>query len=437
VLTGWVRSDFATGHTYLTVSWAGPDGWICNTSSQYGPTSTNGRWVKLRIMALPPVGATSGQVFLRSDKNEGMVWFDDISVSLAELPVMGDKPAQTPSEGAHLVPYRCLIRDHRLNRLAGEARLTLAAYYAQAGKRTDARTELDSFIYEFPDSPRLAEARLLAAATACGQDVPEAEDMFRAVVAKDPSSPEAPVALMRLAYLHARKGEPKRAVQSEFLEVGDKYPDAPCAAKCLYRAAKLDLRDPPDFEAGLRRFRDIRQNSGDRRLRAEAMVEIGLAELQRFWHDTHTPDDLEDALHTLNSVRLEFPDQGNSVARAELRVANYRLYTERNPEAARQILLRILNSYPDSAQIEVKYQVAHCSFAEKNYQDAIDKCAPILADPDVDWGWRAMVLYWRAHIYRQLGDYETARTELQSVIDQFPGTDFARAAQKSLSLLRD
>lgn len=124
VLTGWVRADFTTGRSHLAISWHGPDGWICNTNTRSAPTSTNGKWIKLSVMAMPPVGATSGQVFLRSDKNEGTVWLDDVSIQLTRLPVTGVKPAQDSSES----PYKCLIRDHASDGLAGDARLALAVY---------------------------------------------------------------------------------------------------------------------------------------------------------------------------------------------------------------------------------------------------------------------------------------------------------------------
>jgi TolA-binding protein len=429
-LTGWVRADLTTGRTYLSVAWHGSGGWICNTDSKWTRNSTNGQWVKLSVMALPPVGATSGQVFVRSDKNEGQVWFDDISLTLEEFPVTGEKPSQDAPEGGQLAPYSCFVRDYPSQ--AGEAQLALAAYYTETGNHAAARFQLNSFASQFPNSDRVPEAKLFAAEIACMQDSPEAEDLLQSVADTYPD--QAPAALMRIAYLHARRGGDKGLMQSDFLTAANRDPNALCAMECLYRAAKLDARAPADCTAALQRFQHVKQTSGDRRLQAEAMVDVGLMYLDRFFEDGESQDFL-DAFSTLQSVKVDYPEQVNAIARAELRIGRYYLYTEDNPDAAREVLQNYLSTYPATAMTEVRYQLAYCSFAEKIYSDSVSRCLGILADKDVDWGWKAWCGFFMGHVYMKMKDYSSARKAFQDVTDKYPGTDFARIAKRALDLM--
>ena len=431
LLTGWVRADFTTGRSHLTLSWSGPSGWICNTNTRCAPTSTNGKWIKLSVMAMPPVGATSGQVFLRSDKNEGTVWFDDVAAQPVKLPVTGDKPAKDATDA----PYKSLIRDYGSNALAGSARLALAIQYAEVNKTLEAATELSSFASAFADSPDLPQAKFQAAEIACTQQSPDSESLLHGIVDSYPNSEYTPLASMKIVYLHAKKGEDKSSLQADFVGVANTYPDSFCGMECLYRAAKLDLRAPPDYTAHLAKLKRVMEQSADRRLQAEAMVDTGIAHLERHLQVGDNPEDLSRALDILQNVKAQFPEQINAIARAELRLGRYRLYTEKNIAAAKQVFSDCLANYPTTAVTEIKYQLAYCAFAQKEYTDCVRQCKAIIADEEIDPGWKAWTGVFLGGCYLEMKEDDSAKATFQSVIETYPDTQFSEAAQRSLNLM--
>ena len=309
ILTGWVRADLTTGRSHLSISWNGSNGWICNTNTRCAPTSTNGKWIKLSVMAMPPIEATSGQVYLRSDKNEGTVWFDDLSLQLVELPITGDKLQQDTAEARQISPYKCLIRDCGSNALAGSARLALAVQYAEANRPVEAAAELSSFATAFAESPSVPEAKFHAAEIACAQQSLNAESLLQAIVDNHPNSEYAPLASMKLAYVRSKKGEGKASLQADFANVANDYPESLCGMECLYRAARLDLRDPPDYTAHLAKLKHVMETSGDRRLQAEAMADTGIAYMERHLQVGDNPEDLSKALEVLQAVQTQYPEQ--------------------------------------------------------------------------------------------------------------------------------
>ena len=435
LLTGWVRADFTTGRSHLALSWSGPSGWICNTNTRCAPTSTNGKWVKLSVMAMPPVGATSGQVYLRSDKNEGTVWFDDVSVQLAKLPITGSNPQQDSSEAKQLSPYKSLIRDYGSNALAGSARLALAIQYAEVNKTLEAATELSSFASAFADSPDLPQAKFQEAEIACTQEAADAESLLRAIVDGYPTSEYAPLASMKIAYVRSRRGDGKSTLQSDFMNVANTYTDSLCGMECLYRAAKLDLREPPDYPAHLAKLKQVMEQSGDRHLQAEAMVSTGIAYLERHLQVGDNPEDLSKALDTLQNVKAQYPEQTNSIGRAVLRLGRYRLYTEKNTAAAKQVFMDYLAGYPNTAITEIKYQLAYCAYADKLYEDCVRQCKAIIDDDEIDMGWKAWTAVFLGHCYLAMKDNDSARATFESIIETYPDTQFADAAQRSIDVM--
>ncbi|NIN66327.1 MAG: hypothetical protein GTO63_16880 [Anaerolineae bacterium] len=69
------------------------------------------------------------------------------------------------------------------------------------------------------------------------------------------------------------------------------------------------------------------------------------------------------------------------------------------------------------------------------YSDSASKCLQIIADQDVDWGWKAWCKIFVGHCYLKMEDYDSAREAFQSVISLYPGTDFAEASQGVLDLM--
>lgn len=436
VLTGWVRTEYGVGRNYLSIEWYGPSGLICTTSSRYAPSSTSGKWAKLSVMALPPVGATRGQVVLRSDRNDAAVWFDDVSLVLTELPCIGDKPTANSAEGPQIAPYRALVLDQDGSPLAADALLSLAIQRVNAEKMDQARTELAGLLAKYPAAECVAEARYVLADTAFTQKAADAESLFDAVVENHPNSEFAPLAKMKKAYLHIPKEYSRDATHAEFVNIVSSNPDSPCAMECLYRAAKLQLRDPENFDAAFAEFDYIMKHSADGRLQAESMVDAGLALMHQALEAGPDQQGLAGAFQALLSVRSAYPSQGSAIGRGELRVGRYYLYTSKDVAAGKRVFSDFVKEYPNVPITPWhQFQLAYCSYAEGMYSDAANKYHAFVVDPEMDDGWKAWCGFCEGDAYGKLKDYVSARKCYQSVIDQYPDTDFSKASQHALDVL--
>ncbi|MGE5599344.1 MAG: carbohydrate binding domain-containing protein, partial [Bacteroidota bacterium] len=74
---GWVKTQNATGSTYINIAWFNASGWISNTSSPV--LSGTNDWKYLLAVGQAPAGATYAALYVRSEGNSGAAWFDDVS----------------------------------------------------------------------------------------------------------------------------------------------------------------------------------------------------------------------------------------------------------------------------------------------------------------------------------------------------------------------
>ncbi|HZU58788.1 MAG TPA: hypothetical protein VFA06_23110 [Actinocrinis sp.] len=78
-VTAWVRGNRATGTTMVNVSWFDGRGvFISGTDS---PTLSSGDtdWTELEATGVAPLGAAFAEIWLKSARNSGTVWFDDVT----------------------------------------------------------------------------------------------------------------------------------------------------------------------------------------------------------------------------------------------------------------------------------------------------------------------------------------------------------------------
>ncbi len=431
-----MRTEYGQGRKYLSIEWFGASGLLCTTSSRCAPSSTNGKWVKLSVLALPPVGATRGQVVLRSDRNDAAVWFDDVSLVVTELPITGDKPTAGSADGPQIAPYRALVRDQGTNPQAADALLAVSLQRSNAQAWDQAKTELNDLLTRYPTSECAAEAKYLLADNAYAQGSADAGSLLDAMVSSHPDSEFAPLAKMKKAYLHIPKDTSSREqTHSEFAGIAAQNPDSPCAAECLYRAARLQLRDPENFDAAFAEFDYIRNHTADARLQAEAMVDTGLAMLHQALEAGDDQKHLS-AFQMLMDVRNAYPSQGSAIGRAELRVGRYYLYTNKDIAAGKRVFLDFVNSYPNVPITPWhQFQLAYCSYAEGMYTDAANKYHAFVVDPEMDDGWKAWCGFCEGDAWEKLKDYAAARRCYQYVLDTYPNTDFSKAAQHALDIL--
>jgi len=81
--TSWVKTNNASGETYLVIAWFSDRGWIGNSYHGFFLTSNND-WTKLSVSDVPPKDATYAILYLRSDDNPGSAWFDDVKLNISD-----------------------------------------------------------------------------------------------------------------------------------------------------------------------------------------------------------------------------------------------------------------------------------------------------------------------------------------------------------------
>lgn len=80
-LTGWIKTENATGNNQIAFFWYSGNMWTYQGEVRTKSiTGTNG-WTKVSVTAKVPEGTTMVRVNLISEKNTGITWFDDISLT--------------------------------------------------------------------------------------------------------------------------------------------------------------------------------------------------------------------------------------------------------------------------------------------------------------------------------------------------------------------
>ncbi|HEV2639107.1 MAG TPA: hypothetical protein VGX23_28445 [Actinocrinis sp.] len=78
-VTAWVRGQGATGTTVVNVSWFNAQGVFMTGADSAALAPGDTGWTELQAAATAPPGAAFAQIWLKSARNSGTVWFDDVS----------------------------------------------------------------------------------------------------------------------------------------------------------------------------------------------------------------------------------------------------------------------------------------------------------------------------------------------------------------------
>ncbi|HEY3284777.1 MAG TPA: tetratricopeptide repeat protein [Armatimonadota bacterium] len=237
--SAWVKADKASGNTRLAIAWYDATGWICNAETPFVPPGT-ADWTRLSLSALPPRGATKGQLFLRSDANTGTVWFDDLAVETKGLELHS---ATDPQTDRAVAPYRAFLKDHPTDALADGAQEQILVYLERNGKGDDLVTELERLSQANAghegDRWRLRQAKALR-----DRGKPDkAIETLKALLDTKPSTETAQQAMLGLAESWEQKGDVPAAVAACEKLAAD-YPEI--ATEALYRAAMAYHQPGPD-----------------------------------------------------------------------------------------------------------------------------------------------------------------------------------------------
>jgi len=306
-----------------------------------------------------------------------------------------------------------------------------------AGELDQAEALFSKVLQDFPSSDLCPDAQHHLGWIAYKKQTGQAEVRWQAVVDRYPTSPEAPKALMGIQAGHYKAHASKESRMADFQKVVDLYPNSPEAEEAKFRIGALHKHEPPDFDKALAMFQGLMDKSPSSKWRAEAYVESGMTYFQRYWNQGRKNQaDLTKAMEIFTSARTKYPDQGDAVARGELRQAKYYLYSESDPVKARQAFNRILSAYAETTSTnEILYQIAYCSFHEKDCAKCIQLCQDIIANrPASDWN--CYLQYFIGTVLLQQGKKVEAKAAFQKAVSDYPGTNWAKNADSVLNSLR-
>lgn len=299
------------------------------------------------------------------------------------------------------------------------------------GKLDETESLCIKLLGEFPSSREAPKALYLLGEIPLERDqIQEARAVWQTVVEKYPDSPEAPKAKLGIVNLDYRSGANRENRMLQYQDIVAKYPDSPEAEESRFRIGALHKARPPDFDKALAAFDYLIENAADPKWRAEAYVEKGMTYLQRYWNQgRRNLQDRDDALMVFITARQQYPDQADAVARGELREAVYYLYSEQNPAKARARLMETIQAFPETlSTTDVLYQIAYCSFAEKEYDKCIQLVEKIIEErPPSEWNWYLQFFLGTCHL--KAGRKAEAKAAFEKTINLYPDTRWAKNAE--------
>lgn len=144
-LTGEVKTVENNGEVYLSIAWFDSQDAVITTSDSEMLPPGDANWQEVVLNALPPDGAVSISVWCISNHNEGQTWFDNLKLTVTQLPAVGkesydqfliEHPAHPLALAAHLMRVRALMTEAKWIREEGfydpEAQKRASTLYAQA-----------------------------------------------------------------------------------------------------------------------------------------------------------------------------------------------------------------------------------------------------------------------------------------------------------------
>ena len=144
-LTGDIKTQGNNGEVYLSIAWLDSDGnMIATADSAMLPLGDND-WQAVTIKALPPDKAAQASVWCISNHNSGQTWFDNLKLTVTQLPAVGkgsydqflkEHPTHPLAIDAHLMRVRSVMTKAKWIREEGfydpDAQKRASQLYAQA-----------------------------------------------------------------------------------------------------------------------------------------------------------------------------------------------------------------------------------------------------------------------------------------------------------------
>ena len=159
-LSGQVKTEDNNGEVYLAIAWYdAQDALLATSDSEMLPFGGTD-WQRVPLKALAPEGASQLRVWCISNHNRGGAWFDDVSLTVTQLPRKSTRLGTTskPSYSRFLIEYTSHPLSIEAHRRRVHKLMTQAKWTRESG-------------YDDPDVRRSAAGLYAAAAAIARNDV--------------------------------------------------------------------------------------------------------------------------------------------------------------------------------------------------------------------------------------------------------------------------
>jgi len=386
--------------------------------------------------------------------------------------------------------FRKFLRIYPYSRLREQAQYNIAYIYLNAGNYTQAVKEFQTVINKYPNTSWAARSQYnIGDAYYNAGEFDRAVEEYRKVMQQYPQSNYIIEAVNGIQYaqLSADKPDSSSAILEEFL---NNHPQTGTADQLRYRQAS-NLMQSGDYENAIKELRHYIRISNNQKLIPEAHFNLGNAYEQTGQTDkaveayrliiNNFPDSEQTAtaLTALGRISYQRENYKQSVTyyenllqkdqdfrmealigmgKAYLGMENYSearkqfenaLNTNSSHDPARVGLARVelqnrnylkaedlLGFVAESNTTEIGAEAQYLLGVSKQEQDEFKEALNAYSNVKVLYeaydNWVAKALLNSAECYIQIGSPADARNQLNTIIDQYPGTEEARQAQKLL-----
>ncbi|SMO42181.1 tetratricopeptide repeat protein [Gracilimonas mengyeensis] len=290
--------------------------------------------------------------------------------------------------------------------------------YAQlsAGRSDSSSAILEDFLSDNPTSATADQLRYRQALNVFQSgDYENAISEFRQYLRVTNSEELVPETYANLAEAYQQTDQAKNALEA-YRTIADEYPDSDQAPSALSSMGtiQLELGRNPEAHTSYTRLLDSYP-----RFRQEAYVGMGNASLAQGKTD-QAKQEFESALE------VNANSQPAKVGLGKVAVSNG------NYERAREMLVPVAESSSTEIGAEAQYYVGQMLQKQGSYNEAIEEYAKVKVLFEAFDYWVSQAMYNGAECHIRMGNRGEAMTILNSIINDYPGTD---AQQKAQALL--
>ena len=430
----YLRTKGASGRIFLSIAWYGEKGWLGNSRSPYFVNPDSEGWEPIFLYALPPKGATRGEIILRVDKEiTGIILFDAVRLYSLSFPISSSVEDDIAS------PYYAFISEYPGSPLAFEAYLQIALAEEDKNNYARAREIYQTMgdIYS-PFKPwalfRQVECSIKMKdykkakeiAEKVGKDFPSFKgeaNYWLSEICKEEGNYGESLAKIRRAY------EESLLYAQEALEVAKK-------GDWFLSRAKLNevyaLEHLGRFEEAKNIYEELTEKHLDQRPLALLGVGGCYFQLARF----------TDSLKAFQRVVKEYPEMEDFCAEAYYLTARIWVYSG-DYRRAIECYKTIVEKYPENENfiLNALFELPYCYECLYDFESALKEYERSMERFPRYYDQIAPLALLRiGHCYLQLGKIGKAVEVWASILDKYPGGSYLRGTidlVKMIELYKD